>query len=499
MRLVVSIICAFATVLPVLSQEPADTVVSDSVKVSHTVKPRAWLAAIENLGVTGLIVGYNNSVLSSSPFSKITFKSMKRNATEFEWWWDEDYMYTNTIEHPYHGAIYYLTARENGLGTGTSALFSLGSSLVWELFGESELPSYNDMVTTPIGGVTIGEPLHRISSAIVDDRACGLERVGREVLAFVVNPMCGLNRLLRGDSWRVRGGRRPQHLMTTSLAAGYRYLVVREQPNVASAYLHWNTTYGDIMGAEGNGLFDYFDLGFTAAVGSHQTMLNYTRVTSQLWCSESIRQKDKTAARGDRQKYIEHNWGFYNHFYHVYAEPDYATGDYRKFRNCVGYSEVGAVGPGVAYRKVTPRLRWEQQFYLNGILMGATPMKLVDRVHPKVGYSWGSGYGAKVYSRLQAGRWLRLSLDAGYSQLFTWIGYACRDATDLKKVRKADIQGEAGNALTLVAEPSLELWPCRRVGVEMRGRYVWHKFNYLYHQHTTLDYADILAGLVVKL
>ena len=488
MRLVVSII-AFATVLPVLSQEPADTVVSDSVVVSHTVKPRAWLAGIETVGVTGLLMSYNNSFLSSSPFSKITFKSMERNLKEFKWWWDEDYMYTNTVEHPYHGAIYYLTARENGQGMGTSALFSVGGSLIWELFGEAEKPSYNDMVTTPIGGVTLGEPLHRISNAIVDDRARGLERVGREVLAFVVNPMGGLNRLLRGDSWRVRGGRKQQHLMTTNLAAGYRYLAVREQPNVVSAYLHWNTTYGDFMGAEGNGLFDYFDLSFTAAIGSHQTMLNYTRVTSQLWCSD--------ASRGTRD--VERNWGFYNHFYHVYAEPDYATGDYRKYRNCIGYSEVGAVGPGLAYRKVTPRLRWEQQFFVNGILMGATPMKLVDREHPKVGYTWGSGYGAKVYSRLQSGRWLRLSLDAGYSQLFTWIGYACKDATDLKKVRKADIQGEAGNALTIIAEPSVELWPCRRVGFEARGRYVWHKFNYLYHQHTTLDYADFLAGLVVRL
>lgn len=467
--------------LPVFSQESAGAVATDSVK------PRAWLAAIENLGVTGLIVGYNNSVLSSSPFSKVTYASMKRNLTKFDWWWDEDYMYTNTIEHPYHGAIYYLTARENGQGIGKSSLFALGGSLVWELFGEAELPSYNDMVTTPIGGITLGESLHRVSSAIVDDRARGLERVGREVLAFVVNPMCGLNRLLRGDSWRVRGGRKAEHQLSSTLSAGYRHLTVREQPNVTTAYLYWNTTYGDIMGAEGNGLFDYFDLSFTAALGSHQTLLNYTSVTSQLWRSD-----------GAQHCTTERTWGLYNHFYHLYAEPDYATGDARKFRNCVGYSEVGALGPGFAYRTVTPRLRWEQQFFLNGVLMGATPMKLVDREHPKVGYTWGSGYGAKVYSRLQAGQWLRLSLDASYSQLFTWIGYDCKDAVDLKKVRKADIQGEAGNALTVIAAPSLELWPCSRVGLDLRGRYVWHKFNYRYHQHTTLDYAELLAGVVVK-
>lgn len=471
-----------ATVQPALSQEQADTVASDSVK------PRAWLAAIENVAITSAIMGYNNSVLSSSPFSKITFKSMERNLKEFDWWWDEDYMYTNTIEHPYHGAIYYLTARENGQGIGVSSLFALGGSLIWEILGEAELPSYNDMLTTPIGGITLGEPLHRVSRAIVDDRARGLERVGREVLAFVVNPMCGLNRLLRGDSWRVRGGSKPDHLLSSTLSAGYRHMTVREQPNVTTAYVHWNTTYGDIMGAEGNGLFDYFDLSFTAALGSHQTLLNYARVTSQLWRSD-----------GAQHGTTERTWGIYNHFYHLYAEPDYATGDSRKFRNCVGYSEVGAVGPGFSYRLVKPRLRWEQQFFLNGILIGTTPMKLVNREHRKVGYSWGSGYGAKSFSRLNVGEWLDASLDVDYSQLFTWIGYDCKGDVDLKKVRKSDIQGEAGNALTLIATPSVRLWPCRRLGIELRGRYVWHKLNYLYHQHTTKDYAEFLAGAVVNL
>jgi len=493
-KYIVSIFCALATVLPVLSQEQADTVASDSVK------PRAWLAAIENIGVTGFIVGYNNSVLSSSPFSKVTYESMKRNLTEFKWWWDEDFMYTNTIEHPYHGSIYYLTARENGLGMGTSALFSVGGSLIWELFGESERPAYNDMVTTPIGGVTLGEPLHRISQAIIDDRARGLERVGRELLATIVNPLCGINRLLRGDSWRVRGGYKRQHLLTSRLSAGYRYLSVSEMPNVASAYLHWNTTYGDVMGAEGNGLFDYFDLDFTAVAGGHQTLLNYARVTSQLWCGESVRREAETAADANGRKSSEHNWGFYNHFYYLYAEPDYAADDYyRKFRNCVGYSEVGSVGPGYAYRATTPKVTWEQKFFLNGILLGATPMKLVDRVHPKVGYTWGSGYGAKIYSRLQAGEWLKMGLDVDCSQLFTWLGYRCHNVDDLTRVRAADIQGEKGNALTFIAAPTVELWPCHRVGLEVRGRYVWHKFNYLYHQHTTLDSIELLAGLIVRL
>ena len=126
-------------------------------------------------------------------------------------------------------------------------------------------------------------------------------------------------------------------------------------------------------------------------------------------------------------------------------------------------------------------------------------MKLVDRQHPKVGYSWGSGYGAKIYSCMQVGEWLKMGLDVDYSHLFTWWGYRCQDVDNLKKVNAADVQGEAGNVLTVVAAPTVELWPCHRVGLEVRGRYEWHKFNYLYHQHTMLESIELMAGLMVRL
>ena len=122
----------------------------DSIAVD-SVKKRPWTAAAEVIGITGLIIGYNNSVLSMTEWSKVSFESIKRNATEFKWWWDEDYFYTNTLEHPLHGYLYYASARENGLGIGTSAIYSAAGSLLWEIVGESELPSYNDMIITPIG------------------------------------------------------------------------------------------------------------------------------------------------------------------------------------------------------------------------------------------------------------------------------------------------------------------------------------------------------------
>lgn len=488
MRYFVLLLFAFLVALPCMPQP--DSLLTDSATTgaADAVKKRAWLAGVETVGITSGIMYYNNSVLSSSPFSKVTFKSMERNLKEFKWWWDEDYMYTNTIEHPYHGAIYYLTARENGMGIGVSSLFSLGGSMLWEVAAEAELPSYNDMVTTPLGGVTLGETLHRVSGCILDESSRGLERIGRELLAGIINPVGAVNRLLRGDAWRVSGQHHRIPVFETSVSAGFRHLHPGGQPTVSSAYINWYATYGDIMGAEGRGLFDYFNLEFTAALGSHQTFLNYTKVTSQLWKSEG-----QTLPSG-----TETTWGLYNHFYHVYAEPEYASPGSKKFRDCIGYSEVGSIGPGFAYR-TAGQWTWEQQLYLNGVLLGATPVRLLDRVHGDMGYTWGSGYGAKAYSRLSLGESLRLRADIDFSHLFSWIGYDCADAADLKKLRVSDTQGEAGNALTVIVAPTAEYWPTRKLGFEVRGRLMWHKLNYLHHRHTHMRSAEVSAGAILRI
>ncbi len=448
-------------------------------------KKRPWLASADIVIVTGAIIGYNNSFMSGTPWSTVSMRSMVRNVKDFDWWWDNDYFFTNTFEHPYHGTLYYTAARANNLNILESSLFATGGSLLWELFGESERPSYPDMITTPLGGIVLGEPLHRASRAILDDSKRGLARVGRELLAAVVNPVGAFNRVLTGEAWRVRspqGGHRPVVEQTVSM--GYRRQTNDDKPTIHAAYLDWEAVYGDVLGSEGTGLFDYFDLDMRLTAGNHQTPINYTRATAQLVSCQMNRGPQPKAAAG-----------LYGHLLYIYSEPDHKLAEAQRKRNILGYSEAVAVGPGVAYR-VGRSLQWEQQLYAHGIVLGATPQKLVDRQHSLLGYSFGSGYGAKLYSRLKAGNWLRLRLDADFSQLFTWKGYACSDPDiDLRRVHGYDVQGEAGNAFTFIGTPALELRPWRHLAVEGSARYQWHHFNYRYHQHTSLDSWEWAVGL----
>lgn len=69
---------------------------------------------------------------------------------------------------------------------------------MWELFMECEYPSANDIIATPIGGAALGEAFFRTSDMILDERASGGERFGRELAAFIISPMRGINRIITG-------------------------------------------------------------------------------------------------------------------------------------------------------------------------------------------------------------------------------------------------------------------------------------------------------------
>ena len=72
---------------------------------------------------------------------------------------------TNNVLHPLAGSAYYGLSRANGLGVGTSALYSLAASAVWEWGLEwREKVSVNDMVATTVGGMSAGEFFIQLAS-----------------------------------------------------------------------------------------------------------------------------------------------------------------------------------------------------------------------------------------------------------------------------------------------------------------------------------------------
>jgi len=164
------------------------------------------------------------------------------------WEWDPNDIRVNHFEHPWAGAAYFNVGRANGLSFWGAAPMAFTGSLMWELLGEAKPPSVNDLMSTTITGISMGEPLRRLSLMVLDEEARGVDRVWREVAVFVANPGLGLNRLSRGQSWQRRQnmpGRRPDALRT-GLVAGARQLGRGDgRDPLTSALAGFSVEYGD--------------------------------------------------------------------------------------------------------------------------------------------------------------------------------------------------------------------------------------------------------------
>jgi hypothetical protein len=83
-----------------------------------------------------------------------------------------------------------------GLSFYESFIMAEVGSFLWETAGETEPPSVNDQITTPIAGSLLGEVLYRVSSRIVNAMSPGF---WRELGVTAVSPFHGLNRQIVGD------------------------------------------------------------------------------------------------------------------------------------------------------------------------------------------------------------------------------------------------------------------------------------------------------------
>jgi hypothetical protein len=155
------------------------------------------------LGVVGvnMVWWLTSRFILKADFAYISWDTVKENfQTGFVF--DDDEFFINQFGHPYQGAYYFNSARAVGLHFWESAPYVLLGSLMWEFFMENESPSINDFVTTSMGGVALGEVMFRLSNHVLDNSAGGGERVWREIVAFIFNPVNSFARLGTGEMWR---------------------------------------------------------------------------------------------------------------------------------------------------------------------------------------------------------------------------------------------------------------------------------------------------------
>lgn len=210
---------------------------------------RTWGRALVSVGVANYLV-WQYDWFVGEEWAYVARDDIRWNL-ENGFSFDGNKLPTNFLSHPYQGAAYFNVARASGLDFWESTPFVFLGSASWELFAETEPPSTNDLLATTLGGIVLGEILYRLSSDVLDDSSTGFERFMREMLATLLNPGRGIERMVDGTAFK--GGPPParRHLRRAALDVGAdRILLVQDrgltrygpQPLVAL-----QIEYGDLL------------------------------------------------------------------------------------------------------------------------------------------------------------------------------------------------------------------------------------------------------------
>ena len=206
-----------------------------------------------------------NEYFHDSDYVQVSPRTWWRNLDRgFEF--DTNKFDTNNFYHPWNGALFYSAGRSNGLGFWGSASFAVAGSFLWECCGETLPMSVNDLVSTSLGGVAMGEMTHRLGSVLLDNRDTGATRVLREVGVLAFDTVRGVNRVFSGEQRRAPNPEdpfewRPRRLGAL-LAAGARRVgdegSLSGEGAKTSPFLDLWVAYGSVFDNERRRPYDSF-------------------------------------------------------------------------------------------------------------------------------------------------------------------------------------------------------------------------------------------------
>ncbi|MDE7153583.1 MAG: DUF3943 domain-containing protein [Muribaculaceae bacterium] len=429
------------TVFAGYPQSQAAPVLPDSTDIRLHEHKAFWRASAETVGFNLGLWSFDRYVVKGQ-YAYISWNTIKENFRHgFEW--DDDHLHTNMFAHPYNGSIFFNAGRSNGYNFWQSELFAIGGSAMWEMFMEREYPSTNDIIATPIGGAALGEVFYRTSDLILDDRATGGERFGRELAAFIVDPMKGINRIVTGAAWKKRptSGRRfgvPPIGMELSLGGRFISLTENDEGSRAGAVAEINIEYGDRFAETTKVPYDYFSFQMELQGIKSQPLLSRVEIMGRLLSKEIVDKKD-----------LNLNVGLYQHF--DYFDSDTIRPERKAiFFPCSVPYKMGtpaSVGGGFMVRYQPSKTSCFDGFlHLNGVALAGILTDFYRDYNRN--YNWGSGFSIKSGLKwtLSDDR-LSVRLSNQFYKIYTWNGYdANYDWSLTPEGKPVDVQGDASHS-----------------------------------------------------
>lgn len=469
----------------------ADMTEGDESRFALPQKKNWWRTGAMIFTVNAFVQRFDAWVLRED-FAKISIHSVKNNF-KHAFVWDNDNFNTNLFAHPYHGNLYFNSARANGLSYYEAFPCAVAGSLMWEFFGEITPPAINDLIATSVGGTCIGEITFRISDLFYDDREMGFSRFLRELGGAIVSPMKAFKRVLTGEAWKVKSRNYLYHdynkiPISYSISVGNRYLAddnafFRGEHN---PYLELGMEYGNAYNTDINKPFSYFTSNVTFGFSKNQPLVNRLNLMGRIW-GTPISDTDK----------FESVFGIFQHFNFYNSEAVKDGTDLIPYR----ISEAASVGPGIIYRfpQLENRMNLEQRVFLSGILLGGSLsdyLRIQDR-----DYNMGSGFSAKVQTRMDIKKLGYMNIEANYFHIFTWKGYDRREWIGKKgfDLDYTNAQGDPGNTRMLAFNANFSLYLSHHLLLDIRGSYFMRHAHYRDFADVSARTFEIRGGLTYKL
>lgn len=436
----------------------------------------------------GLIVGTNLAVWSfdkfvtHSEYANISPSTVRMNFRK-GFVWDNDFFSTNLFLHPYHGGLYFNAARSNGMSYWQSFPYAVGGSLMWELFMEKEYPSINDLIATSIGGSGLGEVTFRLSDRIIDERSAGLERFGREAATFLVSPVRGLNRLVRGRSWkheRTKGNVLPSMPVNGYAKMGYRTLFddgKNHNDKSSMPFLSAGFSYGNPYDEDNDRPYDYFSAQASLNLFCNQPLISRVKMMGMLY-SDQIPLKNSNYGV---------TWGIYQHFNYFESTSDANHVTLYPYK----LSEAASIGPGILYKKKVEGSReFYASVYLSGILLGSSQS---DHYYVyNRDYNLGSGFSTKLDFEWFIKERLTVRLKSEDYRIYTWMGIDPSDPV----VNTGSTQGDRSCASLSVAALNVDYLLNKHLFLGLETSYFYRSTDYKHYstvEHGVVD-SNISLG-----
>ncbi len=350
-------------------------------------------AASEVAGLNILVWSYNYFLRPGDGAGfRVGFNSWQENLTNgFEW--DDNNFSTNQIGHPYQGSLYYLAARSSGYSFWESTPFAFAGSFGWEFFSETHHPAINDWISTSLGGVALGEIMHRLALTVRDNEARGSSRTWREIGGFAIDPIGGFNRFLDGDISRVHSneeGRFPLNYRSEmdigGRTVGEGYIGDVDSTRV---FIKFDFDYGDPFFGDMENPFDHFDFSIQLNFSDKKTL---GRITANGLLAGTFLQESKQSS---------HILAAFHHFDYVNnSKLEYGTQSIG-----MGFLSRFDTGYGLELRTAV---------HLNAIILGGTTSDYANFSGRDYDYGPGASLGFSASFGAEGWSFLRVSHEQSY-------------------------------------------------------------------------------------